>query len=454
MSSSAADLPRAIRLHQATALVVGVVVGVAIFVQPAEVARGVGSPQALLAVWIAAGLLALAGGLLCAELASSFRDGGGVLRYLTAAFGPAVGFLWAWALFWAIHTGIVAALAVVFARSVEALAPGLGLGERPLAIAAILLLTGLNVAGVRRGSGLLTTLTALKLLALVALVGAGLWFGAGGWTTSDAPGASASLGELEELGGLGGALLAALFTFGGWHVVTFPAAETVAPERTLPRALVVGLLLVLALYLALNLAYLAVLPFPELAGSTHVAADVGEALAGPGGRAAVAALAALSALGALAGMVLVGPRVWHALAAEGRAPRWLAALHPRHRTPHLALAAQAVWASLLVALDSYRTLYGRALVVEWIFFGLLGPAVIVLRRRGAARRFSAPLHPLLPIVFSGAAFALVVDRLRSDPFGAGLGLALAAAGIPVYVALVRGARRAGKASAIVAGESP
>jgi APA family basic amino acid/polyamine antiporter len=331
---------------------------------------------------------------------------------------------------------------------VRAFAPGLGLGERPLAITAIVLLTGLNVAGVRRGFGLQTALTALKVLALVALVGAGLWLGGGGGAAAGAPATNVSSG------GLGGALLAALFTFGGWHVVTFPAAETVAPERTLPRALVGGILFVLALYLALNLAYLSVLSLPEIAGSSHVAADVGEALAGPGGRAAVAALAALSALAALAGMVLVGPRVWHALAAEGRAPRWLAALHPRHRTPHLALAAQGLWASLLVAFDSYRTLYGRALVVEWLFFALLGPAVIVLRRRGVARRFSAPLHPLVPIVFSAAACALVVDRLWRDPFGAGLGIALAAAGIPVFWALGRARRRAGEAGATIAGENP
>jgi len=446
-----AGLAREIRLPQALALVVGIVVGVAIFVQPAEIARSVDSPEELLAVWLAAGLLALAGALLCAELASSFRDGGGVLRYLTAAFGPAAGFLWAWALFWAIHTGVLAAISVVFARSVRAVAPGLGLGERPLAIGAIVLLTALNVVGVRRGSGLQSALTALKLVALLALVVAGLRFGGGAWATPAAP--LAEPAASPEPAGLGGALLAALFTFGGWQSVTFTTAETVAPERTVPRALIGGLLLVLALYLALNVAYLSVLPLPAIAASQHVAADVGAALAGPAGRVAIAGLAALSALGALAGMVLVGPRVWHALAAEGGAPRQLAAVHRRHRTPHVALAVQALWASLLVAFDSYRALYSRALVVEWLFFALLGPAVILLRRRGVPREFSAPLHPLVPILFSATAFALVVDRLRGDPLGTGLGLVVAAAGLPVYFGYRRLARRttAGAAGPVLGG---
>jgi APA family basic amino acid/polyamine antiporter len=425
------SLSRSIRAPQATALVVGVVVGVAIFVQPAEVARLVGSPAALLGVWLAAGLLALAGALVCAELASGARGGGGVLAYLTDAFGPAVGFLWAWALFWIIHTAIVGAIAVVFARSLGALVPTLDFDRRLLAVVAILALTWLNVTGVRHGAAVQSALTVFKVGALLALAGAALVLGRAATATAPDAAALATSAALAP-GDWSAALIAALFTFGGWHLVTFPTDETKAPERTLPRALILGLAAVLAIYLVLNVAYLAVLPFDQLAGSSHVAADAAFALAGPSGRTAIALVATLSALGALAGVVLAGPRALHALAASGRAPARLAAVHARYRTPHLALVVQALWASALVAFDSYRTLYSRALAVEWLFFALLGIAAIRLRRRGAPRRFSMPFYPLLPILFSTVSLALVVDRLRADPAGAGVGLLCVGLGLPVY----------------------
>jgi APA family basic amino acid/polyamine antiporter len=429
------SLDRSIRLPNAVALVVGTVVGSAIFVQPAEVARAAGSPAAALAAWGVAGALALAGALVCAELASSFRSGGGLLRYLTEAFGPTVGFLWAWTLFWTIHTAILGAVAVVFGRSVRALAPELPLSEKALAVAAILLCTWLNLAGIRRAAGVQGTLTALKVAALVALAASGLALGG-------PPAPPETLGAPPaESGGWSAAVIAALFAFGGWHLVTFPTDETAAPERTLPRALGIGMLAVMALYLALNLAYLAALPFQELASSGHVAAAAAAALAGEAGSRTMAAAAALSTAGALAGLVLAGPRVLHALGASGLAPAALASVEPRRRSPHVALALQAIWASVLVLLGSYRTLYGNALVVEWLFFALLGVAAIRLRGRGVRRAFSAPFHPILPALFSAGALALVAHRLLADPAGSGLGLLIAAAGLPAHWALRRGRTR-------------
>jgi APA family basic amino acid/polyamine antiporter len=432
LRETVASLQRSIRLPHAVALVVGTAVGSAIFVQPGEVARAAGSPGAALAAWGVAGALALAGALVCAELASAFRSGGGVLRYLTEAFGPTVGFLWAWTLFWTIHTSILGAVAVVLGRSVLSLAPALPVGEKAVAITAILLGTAINLSGVRHAARVQWALAVVKVAALAALAVVGLALG-GAAAAAPVPAPAA-----EAAGSWSAAVLAALFAFGGWHLVTFPTDETAAPERTLPRALGLGILLVMALYLALNLAYLAVLPFPDLARSAHAGADAAGALAGESGRRLLSAVAALSAAGTLAGLVLAGPRVLHALGASGLAPAGLAAVEPRRRSPHVALALQAVWASMLVLLGSYRTLYANALVVEWLFFALLGVAAIRLRRRGASRAFSAPCHPLLPAVFSAGALALVVHRLVEDPAGSGLGLLIAAAGLPALRALRRG----------------
>ncbi len=425
----APELRRAIRLPHAAALVIGTIIGASIFVQPSEITSRVPSVAGVLGTWLAAGLITLIGALVSAELASTFTRSGGVYVYLSEAFGRPLGFLWGWAMFWSMHSGIIAAVAVIFARYAGTLIPLGDLETRLVAIGVILLLTGINYVGVRQGSRLQTAFTAGKLLAVLLIVILGVTLG-GRVPTHFVPAAApVALRGWDVLVGLG----AGLFAFGGWHMVTYSSEETVDPARTIPRALALGTAVVTLCYLAMNAVYLYVLPLDAVAGSTRVAADFAEALLGAGGGRAVAGLVMFSSFGALAGIVLTGPRVYLAMARDGLLFRWAAAIHPRFQTPHRAIVLQGIWSSVLVATGTFRALFTRVVYTEWIFFGLMAIGVILLRRRpGLVRGYAMWGYPVLPVIFTVAAFLVVVSQVVADPINTALGLGLVLLGLPVY----------------------
>ncbi len=414
------------RLPDATAMVVGIIIGASIFVQPSEITRLVPDAGGIALVWALAGVLTLVGALICAELSSAYPRTGGVYVFLRDIFGPTVGFLWGWAMFWSMHTGIIAAIAVVFARYVGYFAPLGTTGIRLVAVGAILGLSAFNCLGIRHGSRLQTTVTGAKLAAIALLIVAGLTLGPGGGTTVSA---SAEFGTSEILLGL----VAGLFAFGGWHMVSYTAGETVNPERTIPRALVLGTLIVTVCYIALNAIYLRVLSIDRVTASTRIAADAAEALVGPVGATLVAILVILSTFGAVNGIILAGPRVYFSMANDGLFVRWAAALHPRFGTPARAIALQGLWACALVMTDSYRGLFTRVVYTEWIFFGLLAVGVLILRRRADyAPPFRMPWAPVLTLGFAAACVAIVVNQVVTDPLNSAIGLTAVAAGLPVY----------------------
>jgi APA family basic amino acid/polyamine antiporter len=431
-------------LPHATAMVVGTILGASIFVQPSEISRHVASVAGMMLVWLAAGALTLCGALVCAELAAAFPETGGVYVFLRRLYSPAAGFLWGWAMFWSVHSGIIAALALVFARYAAFFVPLEDAGVRGVAVGAVLALSAVNYFGVRPGSALQLVLTAAK-LAAVALILV-LFFALGGGRPAPpepVPPPPVTAGEFA----LG--VAAALFAYGGWHMVTYAAGETRAAWRTVPRALLLGTLTVTACYLALNAAYLYVLPPGEVAASARVAADAAQALLGPRGGAAISALVLLSVFGALSGIVLAGPRVYYAMAGDGLAFRWMGAVHPRFATPHLAIVLQAVWASLLVATDTYRGLFSRVIYTEWLFFALLGMGIFRLRRAAPAAalgaageppRFRAWGYPAVPAIFVAAALGIVASHIVASPGESLTGLLLVALGLPVY-SLWRHSRR-------------
>jgi APA family basic amino acid/polyamine antiporter len=366
----------------------------------------------------------------CAELASIFTRSGGVYVYLCEAFSPAVGFLWGWAMFWTMHSGIIAAIAVICARYIGYFVPLGETGVKVVAVAVILLLSGINYLGVRQGSNLQAVFTFGKVVAIVAMIVVGVLFGSRLPPRALPPEAwSFAVAPQDFLL----ALVAGLFAFGGWHMVTHNAEETVAPEKTIPRALVIGTLTVTACYLALNGVYLYVLPLPTLASSTRVAADAADALLGFGGGAVMSGLVVFSTFGALSGIILAGPRVYYAMAQDGLIFGWLGRVHAEYRTPHRAIAAQAIWSSILVATGTYRALFTRVVYTEWIFFGLMAIGLIVLRRRADVRRaYSVWGYPLVPLVFVVSAFAVVINQVVATPVESLTGLSFVAIGLPVY----------------------
>jgi APA family basic amino acid/polyamine antiporter len=424
------ELTRAIGLRHATAMVIGTIIGASIFVQPSLITGQVQSIGAIFLVWLVAGVLTLFGALVCAELASMFPKSGGVYVFLNESYSPAIGFLWGWAMFWTMHSGIIAAVAVVFARYVAYFTSLNEIGTKAVAVGAIVVLSAVNYRGVRPGSIVQASFTWGKVLAIMAMIAIGFVFGSRASASSfSSDGAAFALAPRE----FALALVAGLFAFGGWHMVTYNAGETIEPRRTIPRALLIGVAAVTVCYIALNAVYLYVLPLETLASSRRVAADAADSLFESGGGATISALVIFSTFGALSGIVLAGPRVYYAMAGDGLVFRWLGRVHARYRTPHRAIVLQAVWASLLVGTGTYRALFTRVIYTEWIFFGLMALGLMRLRRRrGVHRRYSSWGYPWVPALFVLSAFAIVVNQIVADPRESLIGLSLVLIGLPVY----------------------
>ncbi|MFC2168627.1 APC family permease [Acidobacteriota bacterium] len=429
-SVKAPELKRAIRLPHATAMVVGIIIGASIFVQPSEITGHVPSVGGIFLVWILSGVLTFFGALVCAELASIFTQSGGVYVYLKEAYSPGLGFLWGWAMFWVMHSGIIAAVAVICARYVAFFVPLTDAGIKAVAVSAIIVLSAVNYIGVKQGSSLQTFLTLGKIIAIVFIILIGFILG------SKIP-EHFSAGEITQTGiplkGFFLAMVAGLFAFGGWHMVTYNSEETINPKKTIPRALMWGILIVTISYIALNSVYLFVLPLDKVATSTRIAADAADVLVGFGGGAFMAGLVVFSTLGGLTGIILCGPRVYYSMAQDGLLFRWVGKVHSKYKTPHRAIVIQAVWSSVLVATGTYRALFTRVVYTEWIFFGLMAIGLILLRRRKDLQRgYSIWGYPIIPIIFTLSSFVIVINQIVSSPKESLVGLSLVLIGIPVY----------------------
>lgn len=423
-------LRRSMTVVHATAMVVGIILGASIFLQPAEITALAPSRPGVLLVWLAAGALTFCGALVCAELSAVFPDTGGVYVFLKQLFSPALAFLWGWGMFWSMHSGIIAAIAVVMARYVGYFVPLGDWGIRAVAITGVLLLSLINYAGIKPGSAVQVALTVVKVGAIAALVV--VLFAFGGSAHRVVAAEPASLGATSASGYLL-AIGAGLFAYGGWHMVTYAAGETRDPGKTLPRALMTGSAVVTACYMLLNGAYLYVMPLRDVAHSARVATESMQRVLGSAAGGVISIVVVVSALGALNGIILAGPRVYYAMAQDGLAFGWLGAVHPRRQTPHLAIAAQAVWSCLLVATNSYRELFTRVVYTEWLFFAVLAIGLFVLRRRtGWQPRYLGRAFPLAPLLFIVASLAIAANQIRVSPRGSVTGLGLLLLGVPVY----------------------
>jgi len=425
------ELRRAIGLPHAIAMVVGTIIGASIFVQPSEITGQVPSITGIFMVWLIAGLLTFFGALVCAELASIFTQSGGVYLYLKEAYSPSIGFLWGWAMFWSMHSGIIAAVSVIFARYAAYFFQTMSDAViKAIAIAVILLLSAVNYLGVKQGSRLQTLFTLGKIIAIVFIILVGFVLGSRipeHFVTGDIPQNNISVNSFFL------ALVAGLFAFGGWHMVTYSSEETINPQKTIPRALMLGTMIVTVCYIALNAVYMYVLPLDTVASSTRIAADAANALIGFGGGAFLSGLVVFSTFGALSGIILCGPRVYYSMARDGLLFRWVGEIHPRYHTPHRAIVIQAVWSSVLVATGTYRTLFTRVVYTEWIFFGLMTIGLFLLRRRtGIVRGYRIWGYPVIPAIFIISSLAIVANQIISNLSESIFGLSLVLVGLPVY----------------------
>lgn len=426
---------RRIGLFSATMLVVGGIIGSGIFLNPAIVAQRVGSGRLILLTWALGACIALLGAFIFAELGARKPAAGGGYVYLRDAFGPLPAFLYGWALLLAIASGAAAAVAVTFASYAAPLF-GLGAGnERWLAALAIALLSVVNALGVRPGTWTQNVFTLLKLAAIAALVVAAL-VGGGSAASAACIGAACDMASVASTGvivAVGTALVPVLFAYGGWQQTNFVAEEMIDARRNLPRALVIGVVIVGAVYLAANLTYLRALGPAGLAASSAPAADVMAALAGDTGRRLIAAGIAVSTFGFLNLVILVTPRVYQAMARDGLFFARFARLHPTSRAPVAAIGAQGAWAIVLLLSGSYGQLLDWVTFADWIFFGTTAATLFVYRRRTPDASYLTPAYPVTVLLFIAACIYVVGGAVISNPPNALRGAALLAAGVPVYL---------------------
>ena len=439
---STATYSRSLGLFSGTMLVVGGIIGSGIFINPSIVAARTGSAALTITTWSLGAVIALLGAFIFAELGRRRPEVGGGYAYLRDAFGPLPAFLYGWALLLAIATGAIAAVAVTFANYFTRLVGMPPESVKPLALGAIALLSVVNVLGVKPGAATQNIFTLLKLAALGALLIAALFLHPSAAPMLPPPIASVPLPHPSTLRDvfvvLSTALVPVLFSYGGWQQTNFVAAEMRDPEKTLPRALVLGVLIVVAVYLGANLAYLRALGIDGLAASNAPAADLMAMVAGEGGRRLIAAGIAASTFGFLNLVILVSPRVYQAMAHDGLFFSGFAKLHPKFRTPALAIGFQAIVAALLIYTGGYGQLLDWVVFADWIFFGTTALTLVVFRRRDAKAGvkdtgYRAPFYPVSVALFFAAALYVVFGSIASNPWNAVRGMLLLAAGVPVYL---------------------
>jgi basic amino acid/polyamine antiporter, APA family len=426
---------RALGPFDATMVVIGGIIGSGIFINPYIVAQRLDSPALVLGAWVAGGTIALAGAYSYAELGALFPKAGGQYVYLRDGYHPLAGFLYGWALLALIETGAIAAVAITFANYALRLAGRPDVAAVPIAIGAIVLLSVINYLGVKPGSRVLNVLVVLKVAALGVLIVAGAVSPAepGWWSVSR----ESSTTGLRTAVGFGAALIPILFAYGGWQNANYVAEEIDNPRRNLPFSLLVGTVAVVIIYVLVNTVYLRALGLEGLAGTTTPASKAAAGLFGAWGDRFVTAAIAISTFGFLDLAILAPTRVYYAMAADGVFLPALAKLHPRYRTPWLAIVVQSTWSCVLAATGRYEQLLNYVVFADWIFFGLTVGTVMMFRRalplgKRPADAYRAPGYPFVQIAFVIISAAVVLSVVRDDPSSAMKGAVLLALGIPVF----------------------
>jgi APA family basic amino acid/polyamine antiporter len=439
MSGGAVDgaAPK-IGVFDATMLVMGGIVGAGIFSNPAVVARMVHSGVLMMVVWAIGGIIALSGAFVYAELAARHPARGGHYAYMRDAFHPAVAFMFGWAILLVVQTGGIAAVSVIFARYFLAVVP-LPLSETTVAVLALALLTGINCANLRAGNKTQSLFMVLKVVAIVAIIGCGVAIMAHG------NGSATMSGTMPDRPwrALAAAFTPVMFAYGGWQTASFAAADMRDPARDLSRAMLYGVLGVVALYLAVNAVFLLVLGADGLASTvTPAAAVVDHVTAGMHiGSSVMAAAIALSTFGFLSQGLFATPRVYQAMAADGLFFKAIARISPRSHTPTIAIALQGTLCAIVAASGSYESIMSYVTSVDFMFYGLAALALFVFRARDRARSdtvgYTVPGHPWTTAFFMIASWIVVGTTIYSDPRHSLIGIGALLLGLPTYFVWMR-----------------
>ena len=429
------ELSRVLGLFSIVGIVVGTMIGSGIFINPAKVAKDVGTPELMMAVWIVGGLLSFFGALSVAELGGAFSQAGGIYIYLREAYGPFIAFLFGWTLFLVVEAGTLATLAVGFSTKYlpyfVRLSPLQGKG---VAVALIAILAMVNTMGVKKGAWVMNFLTSIKFIALIGVCAVVFIFAKGNTANFLSPSSGAQPAGGGVLGSFGVALVAALWAYKGWESSTFSAGEIRNPQKKLPLGLFIGTASVVFLYILANLAYLYVFPAPQMAQSDRIAADAMQAAVGPVGALIIALIILTSITGTCNGHLLTSPRAFYAMAKDGLFLKSVAKIHPKYLTPHVAIIVLAFWGILLSTSGTFEQLFTYVIFGYWIFMGLTVAGVIILRKKrpDLPRPYKTWGYPVTPLLFILSSVFLTLNSLIRTFWNSFAGLGVIAVGIPVY----------------------
>jgi len=426
-----AELKKELRLYGLTMVAIGSCIGSGIFLTPAQIAGHLPSPFLILFVWGLGGVITLTGALTFAELGAMFPQAGGVYVYLKEAYGDLFGFLYGWVYLVVITSGANAALSIACAEYLAFLTPlGKG-GKMAVAILALVIVTVVNILRVRAAEVFTNVFTGLKLAGIAAVIGVGLFFGQAKFRLFE----SYDVAETGNLiSALGLALIGVLWSYGGWQHASFVAGEAKEGQRTIPRAMIIGAVVVAVVYLLTNLAYLCLLPVDAIVSSQSLAADAVSKIF-PLGGVLIALLIAISTFGTLGIYTLSAPRIYYAMSKDGLFFKTLSKVHPRFRTPVNAILVQSAWAVVLLLFwGTFENLITYVVFTDWIFFGLTAAGIFILRRKrpDVARPYKTLGYPVVPLIFVTITLLFVLNSLIEKPLHAWAGLILMFAAFPIY----------------------
>ena len=438
------SLARTLGTRDLTLLVIGNVIGSGIFLVPSAVlAQSGGSVQIAMTVWVVGGLLSLLGALSYAELGAMEQggNGGGLYAYIRDGFGPFPAFLYGWTLFFVIGAGTIATLSVAAANYMTQFMPMSAMQKNVFAVALIVIMMVINVRGTRGSAIVQNVATAIKVLAILGMSAVLFVLGDGNAST-----ATARVTPVTA-SGVGLSIISVLWAYEGWQYVTFVSGEAKDAQRSLPRAITLGTILLIVIYLIANLAYLAALGPARVAASDRVAGEAVATVMGPAAGWLIAAAIIVSMYSAAHATVITVPRVYYAMAHDGLFFRRLTEVHRTYGTPAVAIISSCAWAIVLALSGTFEQLLTYVVFIGWIFYALGAAAVIALRikRPLAARPFRVPLYPFTPLLFVVAGSAIVINTVMAQPRDAAIGIAVVLAGAPAYLVWRRRLRAASNA---------
>ena len=430
--SPAAGLRRRLGLISAIAVVAGEVIGVGIFLTPAEMSKSMGSPVLIASVWLVMGGLSILGGLCYGELAARYPEAGGGYIYLREAYGPRVAFLYGWKCFLVMDPGLTAALAAGIAAYVGYVVAVGPAASKLLAIGCVLIICALNIAGVGLGAFLARWLTVIKIGVLLFIICWAFGFGLGDWSHF-APLAARRVGSAPIGVALAGGFVSAFFSLAGWWDVSRLAGEIRSPQRILPRALFWGITTVTVVYLATSAVFLYLVPIERVTSGETFAAQAGEALFGKTGGVVFSAVVIVSVVGSLAAFIIAAPRLYYAMARDRLFPAVAGWVHPRFGTPVVAIAVQGCLACVLVLSGNFRSIVAYFIFITVAFIGLtVGGLFLIRRREGVCGAYQTPGYPYAPAAFVLFVIVLLLVLIVGNPLQALVGTAVVLLGLPVF----------------------